>query len=216
MAVHKCGWCGNTTHMTVFGSGQIRNGGQKRYFIETAFQCDTCLRLSVGSAERDGHPGNPDNATLVKYWAIDDPDTWAPSYVEGQSFSDVPAHIADAAGEAHKSRSINNLKSSILMARTVIEAVAKHKGITSGSLYNKIDALATQGVIQDFTKQTAHAIRTFGNDMAHGDIELAVDVVDAEMVLEFMDALLSEVFQNPAKLAALQARVAARAGNSNP
>jgi hypothetical protein len=51
--------------------------------------------------------------------------------------------------------------------------------------------------------------------MAHGDIELAVDVVDAEMVLEFMDALLSEVFQNPAKLAALQARVAARNSGSS-
>lgn len=203
--------------MTVFGPGRVTEGRYPNsYVTETPFQCDQCLRLSVGSADLNTTPSHNAVDGMTTFWTANDPLIWHPTYVEGQEFSDVPAHIAEAAGEAHKSRSINNLKSSILMARTVIEAVAKDKGVTSGSLFSKIDALAAQGIIQDFTKQTAHAIRTFGNDMAHGDIELAVDVVDAEMVLEFMDALLSEVFQNPAKLAALQARVAARAAASNP
>ena len=96
------------------------------------------------------------------------------------------------------------------MARTVVEATAKAKGIESGSLYNKIDSLAEKNVIQEFTKKTAHSIRQFGNDMAHGDIELPVDAEDVDMVLGFMDALLAEVFQTPARLAALQAKIAAR------
>lgn len=125
-------------------------------------------------------------------------------------FDDVPQHIAEAAGEAYKSLSIGNVKSAILMARTVIEATAKNKSITTGTLYSKIDEMAAQDVIKDFTKQTAHAIRLFGNDMAHGDIEQSVDVEDAKLVLGFMSELLSEVFQNPAKLTALQAALQAR------
>lgn len=140
----------------------------------------------------------------------------APRYVEGQDFPDVPQHIADAASEAHKSRSISNLKSAILMARTVVEATAKNKGITKGTLFDKIDELHKQGLVQELTKQTAHGIREFGNDMAHGDIEVPVDPLDADMVLEFMDALLGEVFQTPAKLAALQAAIANRKQKANP
>jgi hypothetical protein len=144
------------------------------------------------------------------FWNDHQPEAWHPTFVEGQQFSDVPKHIAEAAGEAHKSRSINNLKSAILMARTVVEATAKAKGVATGSLFSKIDEMAAQGIVQELTKQTAHAIRTFGNDMAHGDIEAPVQAEDADLVLGFMDALLGEVFQTPAKLAALQARINAR------
>ncbi|MFP3460067.1 DUF4145 domain-containing protein [Arthrobacter globiformis] len=212
MAVNKCGWCGNSTHMTVFGNGRVAEGtGSRAWLIETPFSCDQCLRLSVGSGEFDVQPTTASMESMKNFWNNQQPQKWHPTFVEGQVFSDVPQHIAEAAGEAHKSFSIGNLKSTILMARTVVEATAKNKEITSGTLFHKIDALAAANIIQDFTKTTAHAIRSFGNDMAHGDIELPVDQEDANMVLEFMDALLAEVFQNPAKLAALQARVAARA-----
>ncbi|TLM83831.1 DUF4145 domain-containing protein [Pseudarthrobacter sp. NamE5] len=53
--------------------------------------------------------------------------------------------------------------SAILMARSVIEAVAKDHEITSGSLFKKIDAMHEKGLISAFAQKTAHAIRTFGN-----------------------------------------------------
>lgn len=56
----------------------------------------------------------------------------------------------------------------------------------------------------------AHAIRGFGNDMAHGDICDPVDADDAEEVLEIMSEILSELFQSPARVQAIQAKVAAR------
>lgn len=211
MAVHKCGWCGTTTHMTPYGPGITKAISPDWILVESPFKCDQCGRISVGSQPSRNAPNALSAEGMSVFWRPPrDPDTWAPQYVEGQDFPDVPEYIADAAGEAHKSMSIGNVKSAILMARTVVEATAKNKGITTGALFNKIDALAAANIIQGFTKDTAHAIRGFGNDMAHGDIEQPVDKDDAAMVLEFMDALLAEVFQNPAKLAALQARVAAR------
>ncbi|MFC7860716.1 DUF4145 domain-containing protein [Arthrobacter koreensis] len=153
---------------------------------------------------------------MSPFFSDHEPTSWAPRYVEGQSFPDVPTHISEAAGEAHKSRSIDNFRSAILMARTVVEATAKNKGVTKGSLFAKIDELHNQGIIQALTQKTAHGIRDFGNDMAHGDIEVAVDAGDADLVLEFMDAFLAEVFQTPAKLAALQATMDSRKQTSNP
>ncbi|WP_427130378.1 DUF4145 domain-containing protein [Pseudarthrobacter sp. S9] len=197
--------------MTPHGPGVLVAAGMVAAKIENGFRCDECGRISVGSLETREQPGGGySDASMEIFWKNRVPDTWAPAYVEGQDFPDVPPHIGDAAGEAHKSMSIGNLKSAILMARTVVEATAKNKGITSGNLFNKIDKLAEKNFIREFTKETAHAIRGFGNDMAHGDIELPVDHDDAEMVLDFMGALLIEVFQNPAKLAALQAKIEAR------
>ncbi|KUM32832.1 hypothetical protein AR539_12485 [Arthrobacter sp. EPSL27] len=100
--------------------------------------------------------------------------------------------------------SVSAHMSAILMARSVIEAVAKDNGIDSGSLFKKIDAMHSKGLITEFAKKTAHTIRTFGNDMAHGDFTVEVDAADAKGVLTFMDYILREVYQAPAELQRLQ------------
>lgn len=213
MAVHRCGWCGTSTHMTVFAGGQIERveeEGRTLYLTEASFSCDECGRLSIGTYLGPSTATDNSFSRIGHFFQTKEPNIWAPQYVEGQSFPDVPTHIADAASEAHKSKSIGNVKSAILMARTVVEATAKAKGVTNGSLFSKIDELRKADVIQELTKETAHSIREFGNDMAHGDIELPVGDEEADLVLGFMDALLTEVFQTPAKLAALKSAVAAR------
>ena len=95
---------------------------------------------------------------------------------------------------------------SILMARTVVEATAKEKGITTGRLIEKIDAMATASVIRESTKEAAHEIRHLGNDMAHGDIADIPESDDVRDVLVLMDEVLAEVFQGPARTARLKNR----------
>lgn len=141
---------------------------------------------------------------------------WVPAFVQGQDYPDVPSHVATPASEAHRCRSINALMSSILMARAVIEAVAKDNGIKTGSLFAEIDAMHTAGLIDVFAKETAHTIRVFGNDMAHGDFTVAVDETDADGVLTFMDYILHGVYQSKAKLQRLKDSAAARAAAQNP
>jgi hypothetical protein len=143
-------------------------------------------------------------AQATAFWDRTEADYWEPAFVEGQDFPDVPEHVAKAGSEAHKCLSINADMSAILMARSVIEAVAKDHGIESGTLYKKIDALHGKGLITDFAKETAHTIRTFGNDMAHGDFTVDVDSDDAKGVLTFMDYILREVYQAPAELQRLR------------
>lgn len=167
-------------------------------------KCDHCGRASLGVTSKP--KTNPSTTTQYLSDAPDDSITWYPRVGFAPEFPDVPEHIARAAKEAHASESINSFMAAILMARTVVEATAKEKGIMKGNLLSKIDELASQSVIRNDTKDAAHEIRHLGNDMAHGDIADLPDSDDVADVLALMDEVLNEVFQGPAKTARLRAR----------
>lgn len=217
MADATCGRCGTYSHMTAFGGGSQQNKGTE-WIVESAFKCDACGRLNIGTRRlQSGVQGFATPETNRSFWDRNTSTTeWTPTLVRGQSFPDVPTHVATPASEAHRCRSIGALMSAILMARAVIESVAKDNGITSGSLFNKIDAMHAAGLIDLFAKETAHTVRVFGNDMAHGDFTVAVDEADADGVLTFMDYILHGVYQSKAQLQRLKDSAAARAGAQNP
>ncbi|MFC9121682.1 DUF4145 domain-containing protein [Streptomyces sp. NPDC057067] len=132
---------------------------------------------------------------------------WEPTKIRRPAFPDVPKEIADTAGEAHACLSIGAPRGAVALARAVVEATAKAKGITVHNIAPKITAMRDQGFISPLTEQTSHQIRKDGNSIAHGDIgEDSMPLDDAEAILSFMDALLDEVFQRPAKLTRLSER----------
>lgn len=161
-------------------------------FVQAAFSCDNCSRLSVAARPY----GMESDIEAVSEHA---PLQWQPRTAVAKDFPDVPQHIARAAKEAHESYSIDARMAAILMARTVVEATAKEKGVTSGNLFVKIDAMQKADLIRKSTAEAAHEIRHLGNDMAHGDISDLPDADDAAEVLALMDEVLNEVFQGPAR-----------------
>ena len=203
--------------MTVYSTNIVMDTSNG-FVLESAFRCDACLRLNIGNVWYPTVPSYwaTNRDVVVDFWDSRSPSEWLPGFVEGQDFPDVPAHIAEPASEAHKTFSIGAIRSAVLMARSVIEAVAKDHGIDKGPLVKKIDELSAKDLIKDFTKDTAHVIRAFGNDMAHGDFSVPLDSEDAEGVLEFMDLLLREVYQDPAKLKALKSKADARKATPAP
>jgi len=112
----------------------------------------------------------------------------------------VPDLIAEAASEAWACYSIRQLRAATLMARTTVEAICKDQGITKGNLVSKIDALYTENKISQHTKEAAHEIRDIGNDSAHGDLDAPLNEEMCADILSFMDSMLEEVYQRPAKL----------------
>lgn len=160
------------------------------------YTCDNCMwpNAAVGGSYKD--------STHLSYhhsMAAED-FQWVPEAAVGRDFPDVPEHIASAADEAYRCRSFNSFRGSVLMCRSVIEATAKEKGITSGQLYTKIDGMAKQGFIRPHIKEAAHEIRLLGNNMAHGDFVDEVECEEADEILELMGEVLAEVFQSPAKI----------------
>lgn len=166
--------------------------------------CDHCHRASLGYASHYSNQNSDDRTNFGE--TADENITWVPRAGEAPTFEDVPQRIAEAASEAHACASIGALMAAILMARTVVEATAKEKGILEGTLVKKIDELASKGLIRDSTKDAAHEIRHLGNNMAHGDLEDSPKAIDADDVLELMDEVLNEVFQGPARTARVRAR----------
>ncbi|WP_226283173.1 DUF4145 domain-containing protein [Janibacter indicus] len=176
------------------------------------YRCDNCMwpNAATGGTVPE-HQGKPRTDPPLINPRHDDADhTWYPEAATGKTFDDVPEHIAGAADEAFKCRSFLALRAAVLMARSVVEATCKEKGITSGRLVTKIDSLAKDGHIRAHIKEAAHEIRHLGNDMAHGDFTEPVTIEEADEILEFMGEILHDVFQSPAKIARRKAAREAR------
>lgn len=197
--------------MTRFGqpvTSQVVAGG---VFLTAAYVCDECNFMSIALAGREGTAGG--SRTEHGAWMDASQDLrWLPDQGAGRDFPDVPAHIAEAADEAHRCFSIGPYRGAVSLAWSVVEATAKEKGITSGKLVQKIGAMHEKGLVREHIKDGAHEVRHLGNDMAHGDFVAPVERVEAEEVLELMAELLHEVFQSPARVERRkQARLAKKA-----
>lgn len=217
----KCWDCGMTAHMTpIDGAVSVTRKGL-RYRVHGCFRCDGCQALNIAVAT-----GLPGNENPLVWLARKKNKEWLPKptrVIPVMSFPDVPAEIAAAASEAYRCRTVANAnRAAILLARSVIEATAKDKGLTSGSLIHKIDQMHDDRLIRPDVRDGAHEVRHLGNDMAHGDFIQYVSPEEADLVLTLMREVLVEVYQSPARVARAQAsrqeraRIAAAAAEGKP
>ena len=200
MASRHCWNCRKEARQTPFGQA-IRSFDEEMYMH--AYTCDGCGVISVGVTsfvELSMFGG-----TLDKFFRQDEPDVlWLPKVPQGREFADVPTNIAGAASEAYSCQSVGAYRAAVLLARSVIEATCKDKGIMEGSLKRKIDGLEESRLINPTLADLSHEVRLMGNEMAHGDLDATIDAEDCDDLLEFMSALLEEIYQRPISLARRQ------------
>lgn len=207
MTATVCAWCkvhAGMTPVSVPKPGPATYGEPFKW-VQAAFVCTHCKKLSVGTTIVAGNALVPESGLSSPWWE-GKKIHWTPEQVGGRDFPDVPDHIASAADEAYRCRSIGTLRSTILMARAVIEATCKDRGATKGLLAAKIDELAAKELIRSYTKDAAHELRHLGNNMAHGDFVEDVEDDDADAVLAVMTEILGEVYQGPARAAQMKAK----------
>jgi len=172
--------------------------------MQTPHTCSHCKKMSIGTLWSDPGQSSSGAVSEANWDSNNESIKWIPESVGGKKFPDVPDHIASAADEAYQCASIRARRAAILLARGVVEATAKDKGITKGQLNAKIDAMHTNGLVREFTRDAAHELRFLGNDMAHGDFIDPVDDTDCAAVLDVMSEILNEVYQGPARVARMQ------------
>ena len=145
------------------------------------------------------HCGRPVAAELIGLTSSF-ADYW-PRRASGKAFPDVPDQIASTASEAHICLSAGSPRGAAALARAVVESVAKHVGITKGTLEAKINALHSAGHISTAMMEAAHEIRFAGNEVAHGDLVTdPLSPENAEEIVSLMDTILERVFHEPAKV----------------
>ena len=205
MASTTCWKCLRVAHMTpVEGSAAVEQHALYED-IMGCFRCDGCGALNIAMARRWSAKQDPLAWLAGKKNVEWKPQPLRPRVVK--TFPDVPAEIAQAASEAHRCMQVSG-RAAVLMARSVIEATAKDRGITKGKLIDKIDALSE--MVRPHVRDGAHEVRLLGNDMAHGDFTQYVSSEDANLVLTLMDEVLHDVYQSPARVAQAQAARDAR------
>jgi Domain of unknown function (DUF4145) len=220
MRNHVCWMCkGNTSHEMVENPTRVNTSearaftaDQSHHAVAVAYRCMVCRGISVGIATVPSNVTIPHLAGWVDNVSnLSDADfTWRPTASDTRDYLDVPPHIAGAATEAFECHSNGHYRAAILLARSVIEATAKEKGITSGNLQSKIQKMEEQKLIRPNIEAMAHGIRGYGNDMAHGDFVEPLSAEESALVIQLMGEILDEVYQSPARLAAVQQRFANR------
>src|SRR5699024_5114815 len=140
------------------------------------------------------------------FWKENNPQKWFPKWVETPEYEGLPKHIAGPVKEAYETNANGYYRASIILARAVIEAVAKSKDADGRDLYHRIEKLSEMNLITLLTKSAAHVVRDSGNDMAHGDFAEEVDQELADATLDFMGFVLNDVYVAPAQVAAMEAK----------
>ena len=177
------------------------------------FRCDNCSAVSLATSQvptsdfREMTTSDSSN-----FWTEQERNAkWYPKPpIVGKDFPGVPQHIAEAASEAYKCRSISAFRASVLLARSVIEATAKDKRIAHGNLSAKIDELFDQRFIRKHIRDGSTQVRFLGNEMAHGDFVTPIADEERELILILMSEILDEVYQSPARVAKARAARTAR------
>lgn len=215
-----CPYCKKNAHMVyVDGSARLIWSSESRG--EAAFQCNACKRFVVGGRRYLGLMTPHDMDPRMQAWSLHERSTpeeiakvlvgnveyWHPIEPVGKTYDYDMGEIAGPADEAHRCYSIGAHRAAILLARAVIEAIAKKHEITDGKLFQKIESMGAQGVIRPQTVKAAHGVRDVGNDMAHGDFATAdVTAEDASDVLILMDVVLNDAFAGDSALDQLMSR----------
>jgi Domain of unknown function (DUF4145) len=195
MAAMKCPHCGAYAHMTrrwwQGASGSAHLGYQDYVPPMGCFTCDACEMPMV--ARYFDEP----TAGIERSW---------PLPTGQKQYPDVPRHLASTANEAHVCLGAGSPRGSVTLARSVVEAVAKDKGIAGRNVQAKIDALYEAGHISEAMREAAHEIRFAGNEAAHGgDVVMEqLGTEDAQEIVGLMDAILERVYQEPARVARIR------------
>lgn len=175
----------------------------RRMAITGLYRCSQCAAPSIGTVISDA----TNRYDLVMANRNSEP-YWLPEAASGKEFPEVPGPIASAADEAHRCHSIQAYRGAIALARAALEATAKERGYTTGSLQQKIDAMTKDGLLRKNINDAADQLRQAGNHVLHAD-EAANEVDsatedDADSALWLLDQVLQEVYQSTARLAKIK------------
>jgi hypothetical protein len=150
--------------------------------------------------------------TLSEIWWSDDvssPDEEPTAiYPTPRDNSAVPENVSEKYDRALKVKKVDPGLYAVGIRR-MLEAVCNDKGVRTGDLFDRIDALAENRAIPGTLQAQAQRLRRLGNLGAH-DKDIDVEEADVPIIEDFAEAILEYLYRAPAKLDALEASLAAR------
>jgi Domain of unknown function (DUF4145) len=178
------------------GYQELRPGNY--YHLVSSAQCQACKRFVLVIGTRHQSAGNAPYVLEAVYPLGKPNDSVA---------AEVPRLIAEDFSEALRCEWVKSYKAAVTMCRRALQASCVDLKAKDGKLQEQIDDLAEKRVITTALQETAHEIRSVGNDGAHPGKDGLNDVTekDARDIIEFTRHFFHHVFVVPAMLKARQA-----------
>lgn len=200
----KCRKCSVMTRHDVLGSDQFveyedDDAERKRPPVSThdfaLAKCRACDIISFLFHDSDGLSDIvPDQVLVFPSWPVRTP----------KHFPSLPAVARSLYKESVVTLNSGTLVGCTILVRALVESVCKEKAAVGGDLKERINDLATKGVLAKAEAEFLHEARFAGNDAAHEADGLPADVLG--QVLDIVESLLQNVYELPVMQAALKAR----------
>ena len=127
----------------------------------------------------------------------------------------VPKSIREAFKEASVCFRSKAYTASAIMCRKTLEGLCVEHGIKERNLSTSLKRLKAKGFIEERLFEWAEALRTLGNEAAHG-VEIIVNAQDAKDMMEFTEALCEYVFTYRDKFERFKKRRTTGTSDENP
>jgi hypothetical protein len=105
----------------------------------------------------------------------------------------VPENIKNAFNEAVACFKAKAFTASAIMCRKTLEGLCAEHGVKGTNLSQSLQKLRDKQIIEAQLFEWAEALRTLGNQAAHG-VECSISIEDCQDTLDFTEALVQYVF----------------------
>jgi hypothetical protein len=157
------------------------------------YACTTC-GLPISALYKDNNYLG-DNRHRHNYRIF--PSKWQPD----EAIPDVPKKYLTQANAT-----LGSPDASVVMSASAIDAMLKVKGLSEGSLYERIHQAVEKGILTNDMSKWAHLVRLNSNNPRHADIEKPnMSIGDARLSLDFAKALGEILFVLPSRMPEEQA-----------
>jgi hypothetical protein len=199
-----CAFCGERGHFKCAFHGEKKKPNTNKRLNFDVYQCENCAGFVhvLWSASGHGYGMN----SLYSYKVMPWPLTGKPEPSENW-----PKGMHRFWIQAHDSLANENWDAAVLMARSALQFITRHKGAKKGNLKQEIQDLAAKGVLHPLMEEWSHEVRELGNESAHPDVATpdpdATQSVneeptqqDAKDIVNFLDFLLFYLYDLPVQI----------------
>jgi hypothetical protein len=208
-----CAFCGESGNFTLAFHGEKKKPNAEKRLNFDVYKCGNCAGFVhvLWSASRMAYGMHGIYSYKVLPWPLAGKPEPSENWPKGMHRFWV---------QAHDSLANENWDAAVLMARSALQFIARHKGAKKGKLKQEIQELAAKGVLHPLMEEWSHEVRELGNESAHPDVATldpnAVQIVneepnppdqqDAKDIVNFLDFLLFYFYDLPKQIEAYRKR----------
>jgi hypothetical protein len=178
----RCPHCGvMRPYANCLASFETNNFQQTNPRVWFVYKCNSCGGVITAAGRAVNHPVHQ-------------------LFPQSQEISaDVPERAREYLKQAVES--LSSPAGSVMLCASAVDAMLRAKGLSTGTLYSRIDEAAKTHLITDAMAQWAHQVRLDANEQRHADDSAPLpEEKDASRSIEFAKGLATVLFELPARV----------------